>query len=1281
MTTRRLFSILPDYYSVYPHFGEYILRQAIGTLMILLVLALTLSGVAAQNNTRAEFGDPPIASLITISAPDDDGFVTISGGVGAVFPGAQVAIRNLYTEDVVYTLAGVTGAFSTRIFGPGNTPFAISPATNIPNALRDRPGSLPGGPATIIYAPFPEGRQDEAIITQIVIDGDASEWAMNYPQAILVDQAGSQASALVNHDSLYLAFNDVEQPEAFSQIEVEFSLEGTTYRLATTPNVSQTALLQRVAPVAGEVGNLLPAAAQDAVIEMRIPLALLQSLLGAEVNTASLVAVRFLNEDGAAEDIFPIAQAIPVVDEVDGVSRAASQMPAGFARFSVSGPVAQGAAQWDARGRINRLAFQPGDELILELDITLTADELPAEVAGLRMMGDLSLQPVSGADGQPGAGGINSNNGWSPFLTPTGLAVDNLHADVSLVRSIAQPEHIVRRGNQLLFPLTYRLALPNDLPPGIYVPTFTGLAQTAEGDIFRWDANGLFGEGDGLSRIPLTRLPVTLNIGDVQSGHLTWALLMDTPSDGSRGVLAEEDQARVALSNRVRFNSPSYILPRSTDDETTHYPIEPYILNQLPNGYDTSAAPLVPFLLPGGRISAQITRPDGVVDDLGSTAIVQNQLSTTTLEERTRFGETSPLDVYRLTTLNDNFSAYAFDVYGEYEINLTGNIEDVWGNRYEGGGVYRVVIAELLDMTPGVLPGTPFEVGDALNTTLHLTPGVPANVTITVRHFPVDGSPMTEQIYEGIANRYGYFNAGQFFTFETAGEYVVDYEARYTDSDGVLWAGSLRGAGVVGSRNGTLIAHGRRGVANQFATIRPAWFNALNYSNIINLDESPVLFFPYHNGDVARIADGADLDLQPALRVQDTDGAYAAWLQNNATLNLPDGVSIARLAAVDELPVVISGADDVAYNPALLPETTVNNAYNYISAVRPGISVRQFVFGAEDGGLPLAWGTDDPYNSQLGAGSAGDMSGDYYFLFGGAVVRNQDAGLAETAIYASMGLVTAANDVDSAGILPPYRGQAGGPDGGPLLTVRDEEVELFFHPTGVQPAQRLTPGDTLTIAGQVAPTLPSVVHVTITSPSGIVHRFEDVANRIGYFYQPANDLVVDEVGVWTIEIAVRHEGDTSFGPVEPPFPTGSVLGAQDNSFPIFVVPANSPSLEWPSRNDFSIPPGLPFNFSLAMPSDLSGRRVYRYVTTPGVILEGRVQDGARNTFEYQFNTDPLNTAFSNIENMTQRAPRSGPAASDVISITIAVTGNDADGRPRIQTRTFTIMHDRLLTMN
>ena len=131
------------------------MRRFLQMLIALLVVCVVLSSVAVgAQGGRLKPGDPPNAALISVSQPDAGGNVTISGAAGSVFPAAQLAIRNLYTGDTVYTLAGITGTFTALLYGPGDTPFWISPAQNIPVELRDKPGSLPGGPGTIVYGVF-----------------------------------------------------------------------------------------------------------------------------------------------------------------------------------------------------------------------------------------------------------------------------------------------------------------------------------------------------------------------------------------------------------------------------------------------------------------------------------------------------------------------------------------------------------------------------------------------------------------------------------------------------------------------------------------------------------------------------------------------------------------------------------------------------------------------------------------------------------------------------------------------------------------------------------------------------------------------------------------------------------------------------------------------------------------------------------------------------------------------------------------------------------------------
>ncbi len=1254
------------------------MRRFLQLLGALLVVGVALSGMAVNAQGRLAAGDPPVAALISVSQPDADGNVTVSGAAGAVFPAAQLAIRNLFTGDTVYALAGITGTFSATLYGPGNTPFWVSPASNIPVELHDLPGSLPGGPGTIVYGVFSQTPTPSELTTQLNIDGSFDDWD-RYASASIMTDFDPVVHAFTNSNSIYLALSGTSIPTDYTRMEVLFNVNGTPHSVSLDPHGAGSGVLSRGVPALREVGTFALAASQNSAIEVRFPRAMFITQQVPTISQLKLQQIRFLQADGSELAVFPVQKDVPTVNEKDGITRLNSQVGQGSTAFTLSGTVAAGNTRWQATGRINALTFKAGDKLALEMDVQMVAPDLPAGLVGLKMIGRVRLQPVLGADGAQAAGGYDSNNGWSDTRTASGLAITNLRSDFQVAETTASANQIVRQDGKLLFPLDFNITLPDDLPEGVYVPLFEGVGQVEDGDSFHWQDNSPLGTGKQPTSQTYTRMPLTLTVGDAVEGHLLWTLFQDTPSDGSRGVLSVQDQTQYALSNRVHFDSPTYILPKSSGDanKPIAYPIEPYMLSQMPNQYAVNDTPLIPFLLPGGRLSARVTRPDGQVDDLGSSPIVQNQLSTAALDERTRFGEQSPVDVYRLTTLNTSLTSYMFQQYGAYTIDMNGTVEDVWGHRYSGGGTYNVLIAEPLHLLPGVLPGTPFEVGNAFNPGLHVAPGVAVSVTITARIYPLDGSPMIEHSIEGQANSAGIFApADGAFTFDTPGEYVVDYEARYTDSDKRLWAGSLRSAGVIASPAGELIAHGQRGVDGVTTEPRPAWYTLNQYAP----NARARLNTPYYTGDVVWLPDGRGSQLSPVVNVQDKTTRYTDWLMNNLNgYRAADGTRLSQLAIEQTLPAAYFAPKDATYAVGFKPDEAANRAYSYVSAITPAVSARQFVQGGTDGGLSFYFDADDPYNEQTGAGLNGSLPGDYLFLFGGAVVDNAEADVSSAAIYASLAvIIDGRTDTLGPRVYPPYRGQSGGGTGGPLLTSNGQPVDMFFHPTAVRPGDVLRVGDTLSVAGQVAPTLPSQVDVTITAADGsIAKQFSGLANAIGYFYDPVNDFTLETPGVYTVDIHVEHNGLTSVGVIEPPPPMGGVLGADGGRFNIYVLPQEGQVLGWnDNRTDFAIPPALPYNFRFGVPADWDNVRIYHTLSIPAQILEQGLLRPSGATLSFQYSPPLLGKAFTNLENGERGA---GAAAGDTVTLTIVMQGTDSSGQLQIRSRTFTIAFDRLFT--
>jgi len=58
---------------------------------------------------------------------------------------------------------------------------------------------------------------------------------------------------------------------------------------------------------------------------------------------------------------------------------------------------------------------------------------------------------------------------------------------------------------------------------------------------------------------------------------------------------------------------------------------------------------------------------------------------------------------------------YRFQEDGEYQIDLSGSVEDIYGNSYSGAGTYKILAGEQLDIKPATLFMTPFQAGDAFN--------------------------------------------------------------------------------------------------------------------------------------------------------------------------------------------------------------------------------------------------------------------------------------------------------------------------------------------------------------------------------------------------------------------------------------------------------------------------------------------------------------------------------------------------------------------------------------
>ena len=156
-------------------------------------------------------------------------------------------------------------------------------------------------------------------------------------------------------------------------------------------------------------------------------------------------------------------------------------------------------------------------------------------------------------------------------------------------------------------------------------------------------------------------LPI-ITVGNPTPPRLDWVLLLDTLSNGSRGVVAEEDTDRLGIAQRILTSSETFVIPRLgvASGQPLAYRLEPFVPTvSLMNGSGNQPpnVPLIPFRFPSGSLTVTIRQPDGTERVLGPAPFVQSRLKSL-VDEEGRFldgGGGSLKNIYQLTTLDPRF--------------------------------------------------------------------------------------------------------------------------------------------------------------------------------------------------------------------------------------------------------------------------------------------------------------------------------------------------------------------------------------------------------------------------------------------------------------------------------------------------------------------------------------------------------------------------------------------------------------------------------------------------
>ncbi len=928
---------------------------------------------------------------------------------------------------------------------------------------------------------------------------------------------------------------------------------------------------------------------------------------------------------------------------------------------------------WTFHGSINTQTLAPGDPLRVSGTVQVDSPALQG-VEVLQGSAALRLERLSDTNG---SSLLRWNTFASTFLTPTGLPIEREprrkgDEGLEVSRQVPLVKTATTRAEA---EIDLTLTLPPDLPVGYYRPyLLPWLPDTPQEDPPSHSILTLTHSPRRASPHE-ARLPI-IQVGSPASPRLYWTLFFDTLSNGSRGIVAVEDADRFGIAQRILTTSEAFVIPRlgAASGQPLTYRLEPFVPTvSLANGSQGNlpTPPRIPFQFPSGSLTVTIRQPDGTETVLGSAPFVQSRLKSLVDDNGGLLdpGGGHITNTYQLTTLDPRFEV-TFAQDGLHIITVGGSIDDIWGNTWTGGGTYEVHVGRVLALDTAVLPGTHFEVGDGFNPGLVISPPITAEVEVRLQHLPhSDIDQLQERIIRGRTNRFGYFQpAGNSVIFEQPGEYRVDITARGRDAQGQLWMGSRTWGGVVAPANPTIVAHGRRGIDDQ-DTIGPQWFTRDQIG--IPIGGSHV-HFPFQSGDVTWLEE-ADASI-PLLTFHDPSRRLTELLRQRAD-GVPLGFgagSFSERVVVGETPLFSSRPDGIDLH---IDPTKVDLwAYSYRSSQRPLVRVREEI-GEEAIPNPY-WRFDERYANQIGVGAHGDLPGEFKFQYGAAVLHGSALDRAHYAIHGSLFVLVPDDDPLGTRTFPPFQGNGGGPSGGPLFTLKGEEIDLFIHLTGVRPGSVLETGNTFALVGAIGPTLPAQVAYTVTAPDGSQRRFSGVANEIGYYYESDDNFIVDQPGRYTVDLQVTYDGSTSAGQVTAPFPQGDVLGTARGRFSVYVVPPHSMPLtvDLP-RHDFLTVPA-DFTVTASTPTEMTLTGGHMTALMPGVVLEDGPLSVRSNGLTYDYDPVGLATGVPILD-----VERFGvPVAADVVTVSLFGEGTDSEGQPSYAARVVTLHGPEFLNL-
>jgi hypothetical protein len=876
--------------------------------------------------------------------------------------------------------------------------------------------------------------------------------------------------------------------------------------------------------------------------------------------------------------------------------------------FSETGWTEHG--EWRAWGSVRPAIWEPGLRLDLDLTLEVTDDHLAQLASDHNLKAEAFLLLVTAERTFDADGRLRQVNDekMSTLVTPTGLAIEggiqgactnrfgyDWKTPVDELRTVLLP---AAKKTAAAFQARFDVStpLPANLPPGIYRLRFdVGLksgsrSSSLNGDGFatRPFPKGRAPESHFYSRpLPANGPHVSGRFVDAAAikPRVPWILLGEYNSNGYRGAVAAEDKPHFALSSR-NLIPDDIILPLYDDaGRTLAYNLEP----QFPA--DTiEARSNIPWNAASGELQIVLTLPDGKNVDLG------------------RHPFSGKRNAWP-TTGQPALTAWKPPMYGKYTARVAGWIQDIWGNRYEGGGTYEFWIAKRMTLATATFQGVPYPVGGRYGRDLGLAPAVPADVEVeAVLYVASDPANAVRVAYTGKASPGGIFGSAQGampLLLNTPGEYCAHILATYRDPDGHLWVSTMRHAGMVYPSDSTLIARGKKiQIGGKFHE-RGETHN----EGSVDADGTPHLVhitFPFQSGDVLLIASeqqGAN-KIEPVLTYEDKAKPV---VYDPSKFN---GVGASNLKI----------KTSNGYSPHLFPEYITEWQYFYAAAPRPGFMSR-FIVG-ENGIRAPYWPTSpNSFGGQISASANGDLPGDIYRLIGGVVVRKTGEP-ARYAGYVSSGFLLP-KGTENNRIIGPGAEEIQGPTG--------EKARFFL--VGLRPGMVYETGASFGAAAQIDPILPVNVRYAVQYPDGRTVEAQGAGDSFGTFAGSVR-WTLDQPGIYKYWIEADWNGFR-----------GSMPGLPTSGGDFYVIEKDRPAgatglkLNLPNQSSFNAAQ------TLLISGSTTSAAVDYAVVIPGCVIEQGRLAPKNGRFEYRF--DPVavhNRAPTyDIVNMVNGKPEIGKA--------------------------------------